>query len=259
MLPIPKHYSENMKEIVSLLLKKDPNSRPSIEDIFQMDFIQNKIKIFKFEADLELYNENVSNTNNIYENTKYPKGNNKNNIDDIRDKNHEVKTLNEWGSSLFEFGFGNLLKENEEIGLNLVNSENTFKENKNSNLKGFSPAEKNPSIMNNSKFSSEESMNPTRYDSKFQNMEKKYQKLHKYSPSYNNMNDILSSVNSFSIVGSLSNNQTNLSKFSKNQNSFPEYQGLKLEKSEKESPVNSLNTEVTNSPMKLTMEQSKIS
>jgi hypothetical protein len=255
-LPIPKYYSENMKEMVSLLLKKDPNSRPSIEEIFQMEFIQNKIKLYNFEDELEAYNENKK--------IEYQMNSNKKNkITNFQIKS-EIKpsSLNEWGSSLFEFGFGNLLNENDETILNPFYSQNQMIDKKIYNGKGVLLPEKNQLILNNKKVSGQEgtiqsqSNSNSKYHEKFQNMEKKFQKIHRHSPSYNNMIDILSSVNNYSIVGSLSNNQTNLSKFSKNQNSFPEYQGIKSEN--KDSPLNSLNTVAINSPMKLTMEQSKI-
>ena len=48
-LPIPKLYSDELKLLISKLLCKEPNGRPSIKEVLQYDFIQAKMKKFGFE------------------------------------------------------------------------------------------------------------------------------------------------------------------------------------------------------------------
>ena len=201
-----------MKNLVSVLLKKDPNNRPTIEEIFQLDFILKKLKEFRLDEDSLSQDKSILNGKIFSENQQ------------IKHKNKKGTQHSEdqWGSSLFEFGFGNLLKENDEILIN--NRDSIISPNKNT---------ENLTILN-----------------------KTNSRHHKYSPS---MNDISFNINNFSIGSSLSkvSHNTNLSKFSKNQNSFPEYGKLKANIIENQnSPLHSLNTEATSSPTKMTMEQS---
>jgi len=41
--PIPSIYSKELKDLVDLLLQKDPQDRPSIKDIFNLDIIKRRI------------------------------------------------------------------------------------------------------------------------------------------------------------------------------------------------------------------------
>jgi len=47
-LPIPKSYSEDLKILISKLLCKNPNNRPSIKEVLGYDFIINKMNKFGF-------------------------------------------------------------------------------------------------------------------------------------------------------------------------------------------------------------------
>jgi NIMA (never in mitosis gene a)-related kinase len=42
--PIPSHYSEDMRAIVKLLMKKDQNERPFIREVLEHDIVQKKMK-----------------------------------------------------------------------------------------------------------------------------------------------------------------------------------------------------------------------
>lgn len=46
-LPIPKSYSENIKELIDLCLKKDANLRPSITEIYELQIVKEKFEEFK--------------------------------------------------------------------------------------------------------------------------------------------------------------------------------------------------------------------
>lgn len=43
---IPNNYSDNLKQLLILMLNKDPNKRPDINDIYNYDFIKEKFKAF---------------------------------------------------------------------------------------------------------------------------------------------------------------------------------------------------------------------
>lgn len=46
-LPIHKSYSENIKELIDLCLKKDANLRPSITEIYELQIVKEKFEEFK--------------------------------------------------------------------------------------------------------------------------------------------------------------------------------------------------------------------
>ena len=48
-LPIPKEYSENLQKLINRLLRKDAAQRPFINEIFQYDFVKEKMKHLKFD------------------------------------------------------------------------------------------------------------------------------------------------------------------------------------------------------------------
>jgi len=81
-LPIPQKYSDNLQNLVSMLLEKDPSLRPSVYEIFQLSFIKKHIEnslktkfsknnvdsnfIYSFNhisLDSNLYNINSNNSN----------------------------------------------------------------------------------------------------------------------------------------------------------------------------------------------------
>jgi serine/threonine protein kinase len=47
-LPIPKQYSQNLKSLIDLLLKKDANLRPSINEILNIDYVLAKMYEFGY-------------------------------------------------------------------------------------------------------------------------------------------------------------------------------------------------------------------
>ena len=63
-LPIPKTYSDDLKNLISKLLCKNPNNRPSIKEILEYDFIINKMNKFGFTKRYIDWNE----INNLDEN-----------------------------------------------------------------------------------------------------------------------------------------------------------------------------------------------
>ena len=53
-LPIPKYYSGALNTLIDLLLEKNPNLRPSIAKVVEIDYI--KMNISKFQSS-SLFNE----------------------------------------------------------------------------------------------------------------------------------------------------------------------------------------------------------
>ena len=56
-LPIPKTYSDDLKFIISKLLCKEPNGRPSIKEVLGYDFIIAKMKKYGFTSFYDNWNE----------------------------------------------------------------------------------------------------------------------------------------------------------------------------------------------------------
>ena len=85
-LPIPKTYSEDLKILISKLLCKNPNNRPSIKEVLEYDFIINKMNKFGFTKRYIDWNEcyiddNISKNSPYYSLFNLSFFNNKNNDD----------------------------------------------------------------------------------------------------------------------------------------------------------------------------------
>ncbi len=112
-LPIPKSYSEDLKTLISKLLCKSPNNRPSIKEVLGYDFIINKMNKFGFTKRYIDWNEcyiddNISKNSPYYSlfnlrffndknNDKESNGNNNSDNDyeniDENDNNEEIDDL----------------------------------------------------------------------------------------------------------------------------------------------------------------------
>jgi len=320
-LPIPKTYSEDMKNLVSLLLKKDPNLRPSIEEIFELSYIKERINKFQLElgrsniinstnsnnfnnpvtinsysknnnygksnSNLNLNNNSTnlitnftnsnlnsnstittvstSNNTNYLNNQNYtnylnntPNSNNSaksyintnptRHLENLTNTNNQStiynnhSPINDYASSLLNFGFGNLMREIEEIHQEKTNRYNGIITGNTNLIIRNNSFIKNKSNQNNPKNLTEIITSPLVKDKKH----------HKYSPSYavkdiqeimKHMNIPMSSSNQsnksltpfnedFSREDSLITNSNgkdsvkNLSKFSKNQFSVPEFHNV---------------------------------
>ena len=60
-LPIPKSYSENLKDLIDLLLKKDADLRPSITELVELKIVKDKFEEFKLNEESELDLQTISN------------------------------------------------------------------------------------------------------------------------------------------------------------------------------------------------------
>ena len=85
-LPIPKTYSDDLKNLISKLLCKNPNNRPSIKEVLEYDFIINKMNKFGFTKRYIDWNEcyiddNISKNSPYYSLFNLSFFNNKNNDD----------------------------------------------------------------------------------------------------------------------------------------------------------------------------------
>lgn len=70
-LPIPKSYSDNLHEITEMLLSKEADLRPSVNELLEMEIVKEKFeeyRIYETEASLN-YNSSSSNLNNTTANT----------------------------------------------------------------------------------------------------------------------------------------------------------------------------------------------
>lgn len=132
-LPIPKSYSEELKKLVELLLKKDPNMRPSIEEILEFEYVAEKMNQFNFnfspksESSSSPHHPSTNNTtsntitllNNL--NSLNSLNNNTNstnvssNFNSINNYSSPVHIESEANANLFNLGFGNLLNEINEV------------------------------------------------------------------------------------------------------------------------------------------------
>ena len=267
-LPIPKSYSEDIKNLVFLLLKKDPNLRPSIDEIFLLDCVKEKIKFFQNKnllVNKELVNPNPNpntnpNTNTNISNVSISPINinamnsnlNFTNFSQIS-QNHTHNTVNQYSpinendSSLFNFGYGNLLKQIVEVdNENSVSNSPRTIDNK---IRVNTIKKQEGGYTNSANISNTQtninSTNPNANANANAN-----RRHHKYSPSYamNDMSHIMKSLmqtendeNLIMLKSGEGEGTKNLSKFSKNQISVPEFR----EKQSMESPI------------KLTMEESK--
>ena len=45
--PIPESYSQGLSDLISYLLQRDPNTRPSLQEIFQMPFVQHHVQRYQ--------------------------------------------------------------------------------------------------------------------------------------------------------------------------------------------------------------------
>jgi len=266
-LPIPKSYSEDIKNLVFLLLKKDPNLRPSIDEIFLLDCVKEKIKFFQNKnllVNKELVNSNPNtnpntntNTNNVSISPININAMNSNlnftNFSQIS-QNHTHNTVNQYSpinendSSLFNFGYGNLLKQIVEVDNenSVSNSPRTI-----GNKIRVNTMKKQEGVYTNSANPVHSSNTQTNINSTNRNANiNTNTRHHKYSPSYamNDMSHIMKSLmqtendeNLIMLKSGEGEGFKNLSKFSKNQISVPEFR----EKQSMESPI------------KLTMEESK--
>ena len=264
-LPIPKSYSEDIKNLVFLLLKKDPNLRPSIDEIFLLDCVKEKIKFFQNKnllVNKELVNPNTNNnttntnTNNVSISPININTMNSNlnftNFSQIS-QNHTHNTVNQYtpinenDSSLFNFGYGNLLKQIVE-----VNNENSVSNSPRTigNKIRVNTIKKQEGGYTNSAHSSNTQTNINSTNRNANANTNTNTRHHKYSPSYamNDMSHIMKSLmqtendeNLIMLKSGEGEGFKNLSKFSKNQISVPEFR----EKQSMESPI------------KLTMEESK--
>jgi hypothetical protein len=129
-LPIPKCYSEDLRRLVELLLQKDPNLRPNINEIISINFVLEKMRLYNLNIsqDTEIKknysskgmtsqsNSNLNSnstcysSNNINFNSISSPVNNLNTINSTNSTND-----NEMNSNLFSLGYGNLLKEIDEV------------------------------------------------------------------------------------------------------------------------------------------------
>ena len=45
--PIPAHYSNNLKELVEALIKKEPEARPSLQDILDLAYVRHHMGLYR--------------------------------------------------------------------------------------------------------------------------------------------------------------------------------------------------------------------
>jgi hypothetical protein len=254
-----------MKNLVFLLLKKDPNLRPSIDEIFALDCVKEKIKIFqnKMSKELQANNNcannllthtNTNNNNNsispinatistINSNLNFTNFSQNSQINQMQNTVNQYSPINENDSSLFNFGYGNLLKQIVEVD-NENSVSNSPRTIENKIRVNTIKKHDNAGSYTNTHCNTQNQINSTN------------RRIHRYSPSYavNDMSHIMKSlmqtdnnnqnenVNEDNyIILTSGEGHKNLSKFSKNQISVPEFR----EKQGIESPI------------KLTMEESK--
>jgi hypothetical protein len=145
-LPIPKHYSQDMKTMVESLLKKDPNLRPSVCEILSLPHIIEKMKKLEFTYDSNHSSSPVSSSGDFEVN--YNIGNNKlNNIvndnsliilEELKPTFSEQLNINDNGnikfsSKIFNDSNKNLLNSNTKLNANLSNN-NSISSNNSTNL-----------------------------------------------------------------------------------------------------------------------------
>jgi hypothetical protein len=255
-----------MKNLVFLLLKKDPNLRPSIDEIFALDCVKEKIKIFQNKMSKEhqantsnannVLTHNTSNTNSysispinatistINSNLNFTNFSQNSQINQMQNTVNQYSPINENDSSLFNFGYGNLLKQIVEVdNENSVSNSPRTIENK-IRVNTIEKHHDNAGSYTNTNCNTQNQINSTN------------PRVHRYSPSYavNDMSHIMKSLMQTDnnnqnenqnednyIILTSGEGHKNLSKFSKNQISVPEFR----EKQGIESPI------------KLTMEESK--
>lgn len=246
-MPIPKGYSDDLKNLVELLLKKDPNLRPSIDDIFELDCVKEKLGKFNLSFssqdsnDLSSINISVNNANSNTTTQTSPLSTGMLNSLSSGSMSTNGST-NEAKLNLFNLGYGNLLNIDE------------VEEEQSSSSFANSPKCTQPSSTKS--ITKQTALNPG-YP-KIQ-----AQRTHKYAPTYavNDMNEIMKHLNIPMVNDNSDYNDNthlnedqqweenvivvNMSKFSKNQNSLPELNRKAY------MMINS------DSPGKLSMEESK--
>ena len=173
-LPLPKHYSDNLKKIVNLLLKKDPDLRPTTEDILSMDFIIEKMKDLNINQESPHHFFNSNNSNHS-ESTSHNYS-----------LSFQASPINENESHyLFDLGYGNLLKGINEVDEEYLATNNFLISNENNKQEKL--VIKNN--QNNQIYNNNNNQNSQFYNNNFTHK--------KYSPSYgiNDMEQIMKNLN----------------------------------------------------------------
>lgn len=207
-LPIPKHYSSDLKNLVDLLLKKNANLRPSIDEILSFDFIVEKLKQFNINPcnGMCYKSQNSMTSQQGEENAKLFSVK----LEDLQSHNTNSNQINRQMSihSLQEDDYSSPTSNNRNKSQQLVSPEMKF------NSKIFQKEQ-------NSNISTKE---PSNFNIK---LNSNYQK--KYSPSYgiNDMQSILKELKITELDNMDSEQQTEqenekINKYAKNQRSDPE-------------------------------------
>jgi hypothetical protein len=137
-LPLPKFYSEDLRKLVELLLQKDPNQRPNINDILSFNFVAEKMKLynciispqneikknFSSKGMMSQSNSNTNSNSTLNSNsTNYNSNSNNVNFNSISSPVNNLNNVNltnpnneyDMKSNLFNIGDANLLNEIDEV------------------------------------------------------------------------------------------------------------------------------------------------
>lgn len=153
--PIPSNYSDNLKNIVKLLMMKNPEQRPFIRDILEIDFVREKMKELGIE-DLESpvlsakhkdYNSNKSFGISLCSNSPEQKVRNlQDNLNDLSlDSNNKKRSNTKLEQSISN---QNLIDNNNQTMLGNTNSKGMVNCNSISMLNMNKPNNSNNSISN---------------------------------------------------------------------------------------------------------------
>jgi serine/threonine protein kinase len=108
-LPIPKQYTQELKNLIDMLLKKDANLRPSISEILSIDFVIEKMIEYGYtdESTISPVNKQEAEINFNLLNVKF-----ENLLDDKEKDNNGNNNTNNSNNSSNNKGFNNKLSEN---------------------------------------------------------------------------------------------------------------------------------------------------
>lgn len=129
---LPKNYSNDIHEIVKIMLKKDPNDRPFIHELLETDIIKKRMIEFNISDHSSLYVEHnkkvslhleINDDNNYSPNKKLIKTNSDLIIDLKHDKENEKENIQNSGKEkVSRRQIGKINKKYDSMGNAALNS-----------------------------------------------------------------------------------------------------------------------------------------